>query len=76
MIRRFWVSQHSRYNKETKQIEFYYKTDVSLKHEDSNTVFEMEIPDETRKEIMKLLLPCLKDSMEGLVDEINKDLYE
>lgn len=74
MLNRLWISKRSRWNAEKKESESYFETEIVMK--DTKTSFECTIPEDVRKKIMELILPCLRQTSSEFMDKISEELQK
>ena len=72
MLSRFWVSKRTRYV--NSNVESYYEVEVRVDDEATSTKIEFQLPDDARKEIMKILRPHIEGSVGKLLDKADENV--
>lgn len=72
-LKRFYTYHSSRYNSETKELEYYYDTEIEL--EDAlKTKIEVKLSEETMKKILAIISEDIEEKTNNFINELRENL--
>lgn len=72
-LKRFYTYHSSRYNSETKKLEYYYDTDIELEDE-LKTKIAVKLSEETMKKILAIISEDIKEKTNNFINELRESL--
>lgn len=72
-LKRFYTYHSSRYNSETKELEYYYDTDIELEDK-SKTKIEIKLSEETMKKILAIISEDIEEKTNNFINELRESL--
>jgi hypothetical protein len=72
-LKRFYTYHSSRYNSETKELEYYYDTEIELEDK-SKTKIEVKLSEETMKKILAIISEDIEEKTNNFINELRESL--
>lgn len=72
-LKRFYTYHSSRYNSETKKLEYYYDTDIELEDE-FKTKISVKLSEETMKKILAIVSEDIEEKTNNFINELRESL--
>lgn len=72
-LKRFYTYHSSRYNSETKELEYYYDTEIELEDK-SKTKIEIKLSEETMKKILAIISEDIEEKTNNFINELRESL--
>jgi hypothetical protein len=72
-LKRFYTYHSSRYNYETKELEYYYDTEIELEDK-SKTKIEVKLSEETMKKILAIISEDIEEKTNNFINELRESL--
>lgn len=72
-LKRFYTYHSSRYNSETKELEYYYDTEIELEDK-SKTKIEIKLSEETMKKILAIISEDIEEKTNNFINELRENL--
>lgn len=72
-LKRFYTYRSSRYNSETKELEYYYDTDIELEDE-FKTKISVKLSEETMKKILAIVSEDIEEKTNNFINELRESL--